>query len=269
MKKHDTIGVDCVAMCVNDIACQGAKPLYFLDYIACGKNNPEVIEEIVKGVCDGCVEGEMALIGGETAEMPDMYNEDEYDLAGFAVGVAEKANIVDGRNIVEGDVIIGVPSSGVHSNGFSLVRKLLLDHKKYDLHDEIKELGDKLGNVLLTPTKIYVKAIKAALEAGGVKGVAHITGGGFYENVPRALPKGLKAVIDTNSIKKLPIFEFIQKEGNISDKEMYSTFNMGIGLMIIASKDRKDSVLKALAKIGEKAVELGVVEKGEGVDLNK
>jgi phosphoribosylformylglycinamidine cyclo-ligase len=269
MKKHDTIGVDCVAMCVNDIACQGAKPLYFLDYIACGKNNPEVIEEIVKGVCDGCVEGEMALIGGETAEMPDMYNEDEYDLAGFAVGVAEKANIVDGRNIVEGDVIIGVPSSGVHSNGFSLVRKLLLDHKKYDLHDEIKELGDKLGNVLLMPTKIYVKAIKAALEAGGVKGVAHITGGGFYENVPRALPKGLKAVIDTNSIKKLPIFEFIQKEGNISDKEMYSTFNMGIGLMIIASKDRKDSVLKALAKAGEKAVELGVVEKGEGVDLNK
>lgn len=269
MKKHDTIGVDCVAMCVNDIACQGAKPLYFLDYIACGKNNPEVIEEIVKGVCDGCVEGEMALIGGETAEMPDMYNQDEYDLAGFAVGVAEKANIVDGRNIVEGDVIIGVPSSGVHSNGFSLVRKLLLDHKKYDLHDEIKELGDKLGNVLLMPTKIYVKAIKAALEAGGVKGVAHITGGGFYENVPRALPKGLKAVIDTNSIKKLPIFEFIQKEGNISDKEMYSTFNMGIGLMIITSKDRKDSVLKALAKIGEKAVELGVVEKGEGVDLNK
>jgi phosphoribosylformylglycinamidine cyclo-ligase len=269
MKKHDTIGVDCVAMCVNDIACQGAKPLYFLDYIACGKNNPEVIEEIVKGVCDGCVEGEMALIGGETAEMPDMYNEDEYDLAGFAVGVAEKANIVDGSNIVEGDVIIGVPSSGVHSNGFSLVRKLLLDHKKYDLHDEIKELGDKLGNVLLMPTKIYVKAIKAALEAGGVKGVAHITGGGFYENVPRALPKGLKAVIDTNSIKKLPIFEFIQKEGNISDKEMYSTFNMGIGLMIIASKDRKDSVLKALAKAGEKAVELGVVEKGEGVDLNK
>ncbi len=267
MKKHDTIGIDCVAMCVNDIACQGAMPLYFLDYIACGKNKPEVIEEIVKGVCDGCVEGEMALIGGETAEMPDMYHEDEYDLAGFAVGVAEKSKIIDGSAIEKEDVIIGVPSSGVHSNGFSLVRKLLLDHKKYNLQDEIKELGDKLGNVLLTPTKIYVKSIKAALEAGGIKGIAHITGGGFYENVPRALPEGLKAVINTDSINKLSIFEFIQREGNISDKEMYSTFNMGIGLMLVASESEKDKVLGALAEIGEKAVVIGRVEKGEGVEL--
>ncbi|SHF03848.1 phosphoribosylformylglycinamidine cyclo-ligase [Alkalibacter saccharofermentans] len=267
MKKHDTIGIDCVAMCVNDIACQGAMPLYFLDYIACGKNNPEVIEEIVKGVCDGCVEGEMALIGGETAEMPDMYHEDEYDLAGFAVGVAEKSKIIDGSTIEEEDVIIGVPSSGVHSNGFSLVRKLLLDHKKYNLQDEIKELEDKLGNVLLTPTKIYVKSIKAALEAGEIKGIAHITGGGFYENVPRALPEGLKAVINKDSISKLPIFEFIQREGNISDKEMYSTFNMGIGLMLVVSEREKDNVLGALAEIGEKAVVIGRVEKGEGVEL--
>lgn len=264
MDKYDTIGIDCVAMCVNDIACQGAEPMYFLDYIACGKNDPAKIEEIVKGICDGCIEGDMALIGGETAEMPDMYAADDYDLAGFAVGVAEKASLIDGKDITAGDVIIGIPSSGVHSNGFSLVRKLLFDHKKYDVKDYIQELGDQLGNVLLTPTKIYVKAIKAALKGGKVKGIAHITGGGFYENVPRALPEGYKAVIDTKVIEKLPIFEFIQKEGNISHKEMYSTFNMGIGLMMITSPEEKDKILKSLMAIGEKPVVLGEIIKGEG-----
>ncbi|NTW70766.1 MAG: phosphoribosylformylglycinamidine cyclo-ligase [Eubacteriaceae bacterium] len=264
MDKYDTIGIDCVAMCVNDIACQGAEPMYFLDYIACGKNDPAKIEEIVKGICDGCIEGDMALIGGETAEMPDMYAADDYDLAGFAVGVAEKASLIDGKDITAGDVIIGIPSSGVHSNGFSLVRKLLFDHKKYDVKDHFQELGDQLGNVLLTPTKIYVKAIKAALKGGKVKGIAHITGGGFYENVPRALPEGYKAVIDIKVIEKLPIFEFIQKEGNISHKEMYSTFNMGIGLMMITSPEEKDKILKSLMAIGEKPVVLGEIIKGEG-----
>ncbi|QSX07426.1 phosphoribosylformylglycinamidine cyclo-ligase [Alkalibacter rhizosphaerae] len=267
MDKHDTIGIDCVAMCVNDIACQGARPLFFLDYIACGKNDPAVIEAIVQGVCDGCVEGDMALVGGETAEMPDMYKPEEYDLAGFAVGVAEKKGLIDGTDIKPGDVILGLPSSGVHSNGFSLVRKVLFDHKGYDPKDHVEALGDVLGTVLLTPTRIYVKAIQAALDAGVVKGIAHITGGGFYENIPRALPEGCMAVIDTSAIRRPAIFDFIQKEGNIADKEMYSTFNMGIGLMMVVSEEEKEKILDALIQAGEEPVVLGRVEAGSGVSL--
>ncbi|MBF7096925.1 phosphoribosylformylglycinamidine cyclo-ligase [Alkalibacter mobilis] len=267
MDKHDTIGVDCVAMCVNDIACQGASPMFFLDYIACGKNDPAVIENIVKGICDGCIEGEMALVGGETAEMPDMYKPEEYDLAGFAVGVAEKSEIIDGSSIGEGDILVGIPSSGVHSNGFSLVRKILFDHRGYSVTDYIDDLQDKLGNVLLTPTRIYVKAVKAALAAGKVKGIAHITGGGFYENIPRALPVGCKAVIDLGSFERPKIFEFIQKEGSVAQKEMYSTFNMGIGLMLVVSPEEKDAVLNGLKAAGEDPRVIGKVEKGEGVEL--
>lgn len=268
LNKHDTIGIDCVAMCVNDIACQGAEPLFFLDYIACGKNDPAVIEEVVKGVCDGCVESGMALVGGETAEMPDMYKPEEYDLAGFAVGVAEKDSLIDGKSIGVGDVLIGLPSSGVHSNGFSLVRKVLFDYKGYKPTDHVEELGDVLGNVLIQPTRIYVKAIRAALDSGvKVKGIAHITGGGFYENIPRALPKGCMAVIDTAVISKPAIFDFIQKEGNIADREMYSTFNMGIGLIMVAGKEDAQAILDALKNIGEEPVVLGTVEKGEGVQL--
>jgi phosphoribosylformylglycinamidine cyclo-ligase len=267
MNKHDTIGIDCVAMCVNDVACQGAEPLFFLDYIACGKNDPAVIEAIVQGVCDGCIEGQMALVGGETAEMPDMYRPEEYDLAGFAVGVAEKSRLIDGRNIKPGDILLGLPSSGVHSNGFSLVRKVLFDHKGYKPNDYIEELGDVLGNILLTPTRIYVKAIQTALKAGEIKGIAHITGGGFYENIPRALPKGCMAVIDTQAIHRPPIFDFIQREGNIADREMYATFNMGIGVVLVIDEKEKAAVLKALIEAGEAPVELGRVESGQGVDL--
>lgn len=264
---HHTIGVDCVAMCVNDIACQGAQPLFFLDYIACGKNDPAVIEDIVRGVCDGCVEGEMALVGGETAEMPDLYKAEEYDLAGFAVGVAEKSRLIDGQNIKPGDVLLGIPSSGVHSNGFSLVRKVLFQYKGYKPQDFIEELGDTLGNILLTPTRIYVKAIKAALQTNGVKGMAHITGGGFFENIPRALPKGCRANIDTAVIQTPPIFSFLQKEGNIAREEMYSTFNMGIGLVLVVASQDQEKVLQALRDAGEQPVLLGLVEEGEGVCL--
>ena len=263
MDKHDTIGIDAVAMCVNDILCQGAKPLFFLDYIACGKNYPEKIAKIVSGVAEGCVQGGMALIGGETAEMPDMYSLDDYDLAGFAVGVVEKDAIITGQNITAGDVLVGLPSSGVHSNGFSLVRKLLFKDLKMDVHTKVEELGGTLGETLLTPTRIYVKAVSDLLLPYGIKGMSHVTGGGFYENIPRMIPDGLCAKIDTSVIEPLPIFRFIQEAGGISDEAMYSTFNMGIGLVSALPADQADGFVKALQDKGEKPVILGEVVAGD------
>lgn len=263
MDKHDTIGIDAVAMCVNDILCQGAKPLFFLDYIACGKNYPEKIAQIVSGVAEGCVQGGMALIGGETAEMPDMYSLDDYDLAGFAVGVVEKDEIITGQSIAEGDVLVGLPSSGVHSNGFSLVRKLLFKDLKMDVHTKVDELGGTLGEALLTPTRIYVKAVENLLKPYGVKGMSHVTGGGFYENIPRMIPEGLCAKVDTAAIDTLPIFKFIQEAGNITDEAMYSTFNMGIGLVSALPADQADGFVQALKDKGEKPVVLGEVVRGD------
>ena len=263
MDKHDTIGIDAVAMCVNDILCQGAKPLFFLDYIACGKNYPEKIAQIVSGVAEGCVQGDMALIGGETAEMPDMYSLDDYDLAGFAVGVVEKDEIITGQSIAEGDVLVGLPSSGVHSNGFSLVRKLLFKDLKMDVHTKVDELGGTLGEALLTPTRIYVKAVEDLLAPYGVKGMSHVTGGGFYENIPRMIPEGLCAKVDTAAIDTLPIFKFIQEAGNITDEAMYSTFNMGIGLVSALPADQADGFVQALKDKGEKPVVLGEVVRGD------
>lgn len=263
MDKHDTIGIDAVAMCVNDILCQGARPLFFLDYIACGKNYPEKIAQIVSGVAEGCVQGGMALIGGETAEMPDMYSLDDYDLAGFAVGVVEKDEIITGQSIAEGDVLVGLPSSGVHSNGFSLVRKLLFKDLKMDVHTKVDELGGTLGEALLTPTRIYVKAVENLLKPYGVKGMSHVTGGGFYENIPRMIPDGLCAKVDTAAINTLPIFKFIQEAGNITDEAMYSTFNMGIGLVSALPADQADGFVQALKDKGEKPVVLGEVVRGD------
>lgn len=263
MDKHDTIGIDAVAMCVNDILCQGAKPLFFLDYIACGKNYPEKIAQIVSGVAEGCVQGGMALIGGETAEMPDMYSLDDYDLAGFAVGVVEKDEIITGQSITEGDVLVGLPSSGVHSNGFSLVRKLLFKDLKMDVYTKVDELGGTLGEALLTPTRIYVKAVENLLAPYGVKGMSHVTGGGFYENIPRMIPEGLCAKVDTAAIDTLPIFKFIQEAGNITDEAMYSTFNMGIGLVSALPADQADGFVQALKDKGEKPVVLGEVVRGD------
>ena len=263
MDKHDTIGIDAVAMCVNDILCQGAKPLFFLDYIACGKNYPEKIAQIVSGVAEGCVQGGMALIGGETAEMPDMYSLDDYDLAGFAVGVVEKDEIITGQSIAEGDVLVGLPSSGVHSNGFSLVRKLLFKDLKMDVHTKVDELGGTLGEALLTPTRIYVKAVEDLLAPYGVKGMSHVTGGGFYENIPRMIPEGLCAKVDTAAIDTLPIFKFIQESGNITDEAMYSTFNMGIGLVSALPADQADGFVQAVKDKGEKPVVLGEVVRGD------
>ncbi|SDP83922.1 phosphoribosylformylglycinamidine cyclo-ligase [Eubacterium maltosivorans] len=263
MDKHDTIGIDAVAMCVNDILCQGARPLFFLDYIACGKNYPEKIAQIVSGVAEGCVQGGMALIGGETAEMPDMYSLDDYDLAGFAVGVVEKDEIITGQSIAEGDILVGLPSSGVHSNGFSLVRKLLFKDLKMDVHTKVDELGGTLGEALLTPTRIYVKAVEDLLKPYGVKGMSHVTGGGFYENIPRMIPDGLCAKVDVSAIDTLPIFKFIKEAGNITDEAMYSTFNMGIGLVSALPADQADGFVQALKDKGEKPVVLGEVVKGD------
>ena len=258
--KHDTIGIDCVAMCVNDIAAQGAEPLFFLDYIACGKNDPALLEQVVAGVADGCVQAGSALVGGETAEMPGMYDEDEYDLAGFSVGVAEKSAIVDGSTIAEGDVLIGLPSTGVHSNGFSLVRKALFEQAGYTVDTELDELGgEKLGDVLLTPTKIYVKALSPLFKAGVVKGVAHITGGGFIENIPRMIPDGLAAEIELGTWPVLPIFDVLEKAGNIDHKEMCNIFNMGIGMVLAIDPARKDEALKLLADNNEPAYVLGQI----------
>lgn len=268
MNKHDTVGIDCVAMCVNDIICVGAKPLYFLDYIACGKNYPEKIAQIVKGVAEGCVQSEAALIGGETAEMPGFYPEDEYDLAGFAVGVVDKSKILDKNSVKEGDIIIALPSSGVHSNGFSLVRKVF-DIEKEDIYAPVAVLdGKSLGETLLTPTKIYVKPILSLLEKIQVKSIAHITGGGFYENIPRALPDGMGALIEKSRVRILPIFNLIAYTGDIPERDMFNTFNMGVGMVVIVSPNDADETISILKSHGEDAYILGhVVSDTTGVKI--
>ncbi len=267
MDKHDTVGIDCVAMCVNDVACSGAHPLFFLDYIACGKNFPEKIAAIVSGVAEGCVQSGCALIGGETAEMPGFYPEDEYDLAGFSVGMADYDNIVNCENVRPGDALIGVCSSGVHSNGFSLVRKVF-DVSEKTLAVHYDELGATLGETLLTPTKIYVKPLLALMEKVKVHGISHITGGGYYENIPRMLPKGVKAVIEKDKVPVLPIFTLLQKVGDIPERDMFNTFNMGTGLMIAVAPDKADEAVRILNDAGEKALILGEVQSGEtGVQL--
>ena len=263
MDKHDTVGIDCVAMCVNDIICAGAKPLFFLDYIACGKNYPEKIADIVKGVAEGCVQSGAALIGGETAEMPGFYPIDEYDLAGYSTGVVDKDKIINNKTMAEGDVVIALASSGVHSNGFSLVRKVL-DVENADIKTPLKELGGKsIGETLLTPTKIYVKSVLALLDKVKVKGISHITGGGFYENIPRSVPDGLCAKIQRSAVKVLPIFELIAKKGNISEREMFNTFNMGVGMSIVVSKSDVDTALQILKANGEDAYVIGEIIKAE------
>ncbi len=267
MDKHDTVGIDCVAMCVNDVVCCGAKPLVFLDYIACGKNVPERIADIVKGVAEGCVQAGCALVGGETAEMPGFYPEDEYDLAGFSVGVVEKTKIFDKSAVRAGDVLIALPSSGVHSNGFSLVRKVL-DIEAKGVSAYSGELGTTLGEALLTPTRIYVKPMLALCEALTVKAVSHITGGGFYENIPRALPEGMTAVIDKSTLRPQPIFSVIQRAGNIPERDMFNTFNMGVGMVVTVSKKDADRALATLNAAGEAAFVLGEVAPGaEGVTI--
>ncbi len=268
MDKHDTVGIDCVAMCVNDVICCGAKPLFFLDYIACGKNIPEKIASIVKGVADGCVMSEASLIGGETAEMPGFYPIDEYDLAGFCVGVVDKDKIVDNKKIKEGDTVIALPSSGVHSNGFSLVRKVF-DVENADIKTPNEFLGGKsIGETLLTPTKIYVKPMNALFKEVEVKAVSHITGGGFYENIPRSIPKGFSAKINKKDVKVLPIFELIQKTGDISKRDMFNTFNMGVGMSIVVPKEDEEKALNILKANGEDAYVIGeIVSGGEGIIL--
>ena len=257
MDKHDTVGIDCVAMCVNDIICCGAKPLFFLDYIACGKNIPERIASIVSGVAEGCVQSGAALIGGETAEMPGFYPVDEYDLAGFSVGVVDKSKILDPSTMKAGDVVIALPSSGVHSNGFSLVRKVF-DVENSDIKSSREELGGKsIGETLLTPTKIYVKPVLALLEQVKVKGISHITGGGFYENIPRSIPDGLGAVIERNAVRVLPIFDLIAKEGNISERDMFNTFNMGVGMSIVVAREDAEKAVEILKANGEDAYVIG------------
>ena len=263
MDKHDTVGIDCVAMCVNDIICCGAKPLFFLDYIACGKNVPERIADIVKGVCDGCVQAGAALIGGETAEMPGFYPVDEYDLAGYCTGIVDKARIVDNKTMRAGDVVIALPSSGVHSNGFSLVRKVF-DVENADLKTPLPDLGNKsLGETLLTPTKIYVKPVLALLEKVKVKGISHITGGGFYENIPRSIPDGLGAVIERKSVRLLPIFDLIAKVGGIGERDMFNTFNMGVGMSIVVAEKDVDNALDVLPVNGEDAYVIGTIAESD------
>ena len=263
MDKHDTIGIDCVAMCVNDIACAGGEPLFFLDYIACGKNFPEKIATIVSGVADGCRQSEAALIGGETAEMPGFYPEDEYDLAGFAVGVVDEKDLTTGKDLRKGDVLIGIASSGIHSNGYSLVRKVF-EMTEESLNTYYDELGSTLGEALLTPTKIYVKALKAVKNAGVViKGCSHITGGGFYENVPRMLPEGVRAVVHKDSYEVPAIFKLLAETGEIDEKMMYNTYNMGIGMMVAVDNKDVDAALEALKEAGETAYVVGEIENGE------
>ena len=268
MDRHDTVGIDCVAMCVNDVACAGGEPLFFLDYIACGKNYPEKIAQIVKGVCDGCNQAGAALIGGETAEMPGFYPEDEYDLAGFAVGVVDRKDLITGQEIASGDVLIGIASSGVHSNGFSLVRKVF-DVNAENLAVYYEELGTTLGEALLQPTKIYVKALRSVKEAGvTIKGCSHVTGGGFYENIPRMLPDNVLARIEKDSYPVPPVFSLLQKKGDLAEKMMYNTFNMGIGMVLAVDAADADKTLAALEAAGEKAYRIGRIEAGQkGVEL--
>ena len=268
MDKHDTIGIDAVAMCVNDIACAGGEPLFFLDYIACGKNYPEKIASIVSGVAEGCIQSEAALIGGETAEHPGLMPEDEYDLAGFAVGVVDKKDLITGASIKAGDALIGIASTGVHSNGFSLVRKVFpMEREVLDTYHDA--LGKTLGEALLAPTRIYVKALRSVKEAGvRIKGCSHITGGGFYENIPRMLPDGVKAVVKKDSYKIPEIFRMLAKEGSIEEQMMYNTFNMGIGMVLAIDETDVEKTMEALKAAGETCYELGYVEAGEkGVEL--
>lgn len=262
--KHDTIGEDAVAMCVNDVICQGAKPLFFLDYIATGKLDPNKAADIVKGVANGCIKAGAALVGGETAEMPGLYSEGEYDIAGFCVGIVDKKKIIDGSKIVEGDVLIGIPSSGIHSNGYSLVRKIFFDHKNYNVNDYVEELGCTLGEALIVPTRIYPELILDLISKFEIKGLSNITGGGFYENIPRMFPEGITADIDTKDIDVLPIFKLMQKEGNVDMEEMYSTFNMGIGMVMAVSPETADEVLEYLKSKSEKPVIIGKTVKREG-----
>lgn len=263
MDQHNTIGEDCVAMCVNDILCQGAKPLFFLDYVATGKLLPEKMAKVVEGISNGCIKGSCALIGGETAEMPGFYNEDEYDLAGFCVGVVDKDKIIDGKTVEEGDTLIGLPSNGVHSNGYSLVRKIVFEKENMAVDKFINELDCTIGEELLKPTRIYTKSVLPLIERFNLKGIVHITGGGFYENIPRIVPDGLTANIDTSGINSPKIFDLLQKWGNISTKEMYSTFNMGIGMVLIVGKKEKEEVISHLKEQGEDFVVLGDIKKGE------
>ncbi|MDD7651679.1 MAG: phosphoribosylformylglycinamidine cyclo-ligase [Candidatus Faecousia sp.] len=269
MDKHDTVGIDCVAMCVNDVICCGAKPLFFLDYIACGKNVPERIAQLVAGVAEGCVQSDSALIGGETAEMPGFYPVDEYDLAGFSVGIVDKKKIVDHKSMVPGDVVIALPSSGVHSNGFSLVRKVFDVENNPHLKEPCEALGGKsIGETLLTPTKIYVKPMLALFDKVKVKGVSHITGGGFYENIPRAIPDGLGAKIKKSDVRVLPIFGLIAETGNIPERDMFNTFNMGVGMSVVVSKEDAETALDILKANGEDAYIIGeIVESQDKVIL--
>ena len=263
MDKHDTIGIDCVAMCINDIACAGGEPLFFLDYIACGKNYPEKIADIVKGVAEGCLQSDAALIGGETAEHPGLMPEEEYDLAGFAVGIVDEKDMITGQDLKAGDVLIGVASSGVHSNGFSLVRKIF-EMTKESLDTYYDELGKTLGEALLTPTRIYVKAMKSMKDAGvKVKACSHITGGGFYENIPRMLKDDTVAVIEKNSYPIPPIFTLMAKKGNVDEQMMYNTYNMGLGLVIAVDPAQADAAIAAIEAAGEKAYRVGSIEAGE------
>lgn len=261
LDKHDTIGIDCVAMCVNDVLAAGAKPLFFLDYIACGKNFPEKIEQIVCGVAEGCVQAGAALVGGETAEMPGFYPVDEYDLAGFCVGVVDKEKIIDNTKVKAGDVLVGIASSGVHSNGFSLVRKIFGDTKEaLDVHYD--ELGGTIGTALLTPTKIYVKPVLAVMEKVDVHAVSHITGGGFFENIPRVLPEGTAVKVEKAAVPKLPVFDVIKTKSGLSDNELYSTFNMGVGMVLVVAKEDAQKAVKILNKCGENAAIIGEVTTG-------
>ena len=263
MDRHDTIGIDCVAMCVNDIICCGAEPLFFLDYIACGKNVPERIEQIVKGVCEGCVQAGCALIGGETAEHPGMMPEDDYDLAGYSTGIVDKAKIIDNKTMKAGDAVIALPSTGVHSNGFSLVRKVF-DVENADLKTPVEKLGGKsLGETLLAPTKIYVKPVLALLKEVAVKGISHITGGGFYENIPRSIPDGLGAKIYRSQVKVLPIFDLIAEKGGISERDMFNTFNMGVGMSIVVAAEDAEKALRILKDNGEDAYVIGEIIESE------
>lgn len=262
MNKHDTVGIDCVAMCVNDIVCCGAKPLFFLDYIAIGKNIPEKVAQLVSGVAEGCVQAGCALIGGETAEHPGTMAADDYDLAGFSVGVVDKSKVIDHSRMAPGDVVLALPSSGVHSNGFSLVRKVF-DVEHTDLGKVYDELGKPLGEALLTPTNIYVKPVLAAMAVADIKGVSHITGGGFFENIPRCIPDGLCARIEKASVQTLPIFRLIQSVGNIPERDMFNTFNMGVGMAVVVSKNTADKALAALKDAGVAAYALGEITSGE------
>ena len=265
LDKHDTIGIDCVAMCVNDVICCGAQPLFFLDYIACGKNDPEKIAAIVSGVAEGCVQAGAALIGGETAEHPGMMREDDYDLAGFTVGLVDRSRMFDSKTVRAGDAVLALPSSGVHSNGFSLVRKVF-DVENADLTVYSDELGETIGECLLTPTRIYVKPLLALAKAVSVKAVSHITGGGFYENIPRSLPKGLSASVDRKALRFPPIFELLQKTGGIPERDMFNTYNMGVGMSVVVAAEQADEALRVLRDNGEAAYAIGeIVESEEGV----